>query len=319
LNCKTKTNMINTTSSELLICKAYLSQIPTYQKLYFHQIAFGINTAFATSLNVLTCVVLYKSPSISIGNYYLILSLAISDLIVGMVISPAAAFSIANSCMLNKIGDFVSMLLAPTGITICAIAYDRHLRIKDKVISKTKRVVVTILIPWLSSLLLVVFKLVGELAYTAIIITLFIGAYMLLFVSYLQLIRSLHRVVRPASLSVKCDVVTTNAINENVTKDLTHVKCTQGDKDGNVNLEVRCNVVTDDAVIKKHRKVCKDVKSTHKDKNRNIMFHKNMKAIKFILGLICIFVFFSSGMFMFRCLTFLGLLYEDFAIKFKTY
>jgi len=142
---------------------------------------------------------------------------------------------------------------------------------------------------------------------------------MLLFVSYLQLIRALHRVVRPASLSVKCDVVTTNAINENVTKDLNHVKCTQGDKDGNVNLEVRCNVVTDDAVIKKHRKVCKDVKSTHKDKNRNIMFHKNMKAIKFILGLICIFVFFSSGMFMFRCLTFFDLLYEDFAIKFKTY
>lgn len=124
----------------------------------------------------------------------MILSLTIGDFIIVSILSPISTVQVASKryhpCIVNRIGSFFAALVANSGFTISAIAYNRYKIIKDNTNIKTnlKQVLYSIFFPWISPLILVVAKAFDEILVSVVVILLYINCYIFFLFGYIKLI-----------------------------------------------------------------------------------------------------------------------------------
>lgn len=110
-------------------CNANLSAVPFAIFICLH----GVTALLATTGNLLVLLSIYKSPTLHRVSYYFIASLAVADLLVGVLVNPLyiALLSLrlwVSTHALYKVENFlwIQSLVAST-YSLCAISVDRWL------------------------------------------------------------------------------------------------------------------------------------------------------------------------------------------------
>ena len=183
--------MENITRPEVSSCVSTLSEVPENARTFF-AITFGINSVVATVMNVTVLLLFTKVRSLHNKSDLHILSLALGDAIIGLVLSPISVIQVSNknydNCFVNKLGSFLVTLLGITAFTVMMIAYDRYIKLSKleryDIIMTKRRFLVLALFPWFTPIFLIIGKVIGRKTFTWTILFLYVFNYVVLIYSY---------------------------------------------------------------------------------------------------------------------------------------
>jgi len=167
LNCLT--NMNNSTSEEMNTTTRKLDlmamNVHLRNTMYSMFVINAVSSLLASVFNFVIILAFVKKKSLRTPSYVLILSLAISDLGVGVVMQPAYCFKLIagltnNRRSWNEIIIFSATLLplvSASLLTITSITIDRflavHLRLRYQTLVTTKRSCIVVVMIWIVSML----------------------------------------------------------------------------------------------------------------------------------------------------------------------
>ena len=174
-----------------------MEELASNQKPYFI-LFFGLFSFVATIMNVIVIYLFIMQKSLRTSSNKFIVSLAVGDLLMGLLLGPANILQICSiyGCFLQTVANLVSSTMAVSGVTIGCIAYDRYLYVKSvsRYNSKSMRRVVSVMIvlPWFMPVVLIASKLSSEIGNAVIVISLIFTIYAFLSFSYVKLIQLLR-------------------------------------------------------------------------------------------------------------------------------
>ena len=171
--------MKNITRHDVSSCLSPLSRVPDNVRIYF-AIMFGINGLVATTMNVTVLILFTRVRSLHNKSDLHILSLAIGDAIIGLILSPISVVQVSNknfeNCFVYKLGSFLVVFLGISAFILMVIAYDRYIKIREleryDIFMTKRRFIMLLLFPWVTPLLCVAAKLSGEVIYTFTVLAL---------------------------------------------------------------------------------------------------------------------------------------------------
>ena len=186
-----------------------------------------INSVIAIIGNSIALLILWMAGKIE-RSHKLLTSLAVSDLLVGMILSPITSWQVLNctslsSCTADVVRTYFSVLLVGSSVmTLGVIAYDRYIlltKLKNYNIYMTKKkFVILLLIAWLypaSIPILRVFKEYPEL-YLVVSLSILVLPLIFLVFSYYYISKAVHTkqtMVRSSQLQ-HCTIVNTRNLSK---------------------------------------------------------------------------------------------------------
>jgi len=182
--------------------------LEAYQKPYFIMI-FGLFSVVATIMNIIIIYLFITHKSLRTSSNKFIISLAIGDILMGLLLGPANILQICSiyDCFTQTVANLVSSTMSVSGVTIGCIAYDRYLYVKSasRYNSKsTRRIVgVMIVLPWFMPVVLIVSKMSSEMWNSIIVLILVITIYSFLGFSYFKLIQMLRTSIKRNKIANK--------------------------------------------------------------------------------------------------------------------
>ena len=183
--------MKNITTYEVSSCLSTLSQVPANARTFF-AIMFGINSVVASVLNVTVLLLFTKVRSLYNKSDLHILSLAIGDAIIGLVLSPISVVQVSNknfdNCFVNKLGRLLMALLGISASTVMVIAYDRYIKLReleryDSFMTK-RRFIVLVVFPWCTPLLGIFGRFLGRESFFWMLLLAYVFLYVIMIYSY---------------------------------------------------------------------------------------------------------------------------------------
>ena len=183
--------MENITRHDVSSCLSILSQVPENSRTFF-AIMFGINSVVASVMNVTVLLLFTKVRSLHNKSDLHILSLAIGDALIGLILSPISVAQVCNknydNCFVSKLGSYMATLLGITAFTVMMIAYDRYIKLSKleryDIFMTKKRFLVLVLFPWFTPILIMIGKLFGRESFTWTILFLYVFNYVILIYCY---------------------------------------------------------------------------------------------------------------------------------------
>ena len=129
-----------------------------------------MNSFIASVMNVTVLIFFTKIRSLQNKSDLHILSLAIGDALIGLILSPISVLQVSDktfgNCFVNGFGGFLGLLLAIATVTVMVIAYDRYIKIREleryDIVMTKRRFLVLLLFPWFTPLLYIIAKLAGK-------------------------------------------------------------------------------------------------------------------------------------------------------------
>ena len=146
-------------------------------------------------------------------------SLAVSDMLVGLILSPITAWQLIDSCSLrNCTADlvrtyFAILLVGSSVMTLGVIAYDQYILLTkltnyDNCMTR-KKVILLLSIAWVFPGLVPILRLAGKYPYLFVVLIIFVGPLIVLVVSYCYITVA----VKAKEQIVKNYQVTSSALN----------------------------------------------------------------------------------------------------------
>ena len=172
-------------------CNMPISHLPKNQKVVFAAL-FGFNAVVASFLNIGMLTLFIKTPSLRNKSDFHLLSLIISDVIVGVILSPITVKKILTEnyqiCFVNNLEALVSV----SGVAIVVITYDRYVHIwkglrYDEYMTR-RRFCFLVSCPWFSPLIFFLAKLISVECYTWAILLAYMLLYSSIIGSYLKIV-----------------------------------------------------------------------------------------------------------------------------------
>ena len=163
--------------------------------------SFMLISIMATVANSLVLIIIWKPGHHNVtSTTKLLTSLAVTDLLVGIIVSPLSSWQVLNYklnfCEIDYARRYFSIFLGITsGLTLALISYDRYILLTkltnyNKYMTKRK-LVILLIFAWFVPALMPVFqiKIFGPYIYFLGIITCFFGILIVLVISYLCIVR----------------------------------------------------------------------------------------------------------------------------------
>ena len=180
-------------------------------------IMFIVISVMATAGNGFALFILWRPGHKLTSSTKILTSLAVSDLLVGIILSPFTCFQVLNEVSLNNCKiDYIRRYLFfffcnTSGLTLAVISYDRYMLLTkltnyNKFMTKRK-LVVLLVVAWMIPAILPVLqiKIFGRYVYLLIFITCFTGVLIFVIVSYfciLQVVRQTERQLQTFDLKL---------------------------------------------------------------------------------------------------------------------
>ena len=194
-----------------------------------------ILTSFIASIaNSLVLFVLWKPGSKITSSTKILTSLAVSDLLVGMILSPLTCWQVLSTslrdCNIDYIRRyFVVFLTGSSVLTLAMISYDRYTLLTkltnyNKYITKRK-VIAFFVFAWLVPAVIPVLqlKIFGTVAYLVAVTIIFFGPLLVLICSYYFILRVIHRQERTLrTYDLEVGAVSEDNINKGTSKNSFH-------------------------------------------------------------------------------------------------
>ena len=167
--------------------------------------SFILTSIMATVANSFVLIIIWKPGHHNITpTTKLLTSLAVTDLLVGIIVSPLSCWQVLNYklnvCEIDYARRYFSIFLGITsGLTLALISYDRYILLTkltnyNKYMTKRK-LFILLIFAWLVPALMPVFqiKIFGPYIYFLGIITCFFGVLTVLVISYLCIVRVIRK------------------------------------------------------------------------------------------------------------------------------
>lgn len=186
----------------MAICNETRLHLLTPPFTYVISVTFVINTILGTIGNLIVLIILYKSKVRSKTNKLLI-SLAISDLLVCVILSPLTFLELVLqnkeiTCYIDKTRIFfVLLLIGASASTVSAISYDRYILLTKltnyhQYITSVK-LLLLLLYAWLVPIVVFAFFISGRiyLYFISILVLLFLSPLIALTISYYLIVKEI--------------------------------------------------------------------------------------------------------------------------------
>ena len=159
----------------------------------------SVQALIATVGNLAVFVIFMKNPRLRTRSNYCLMSLAATDLLVGIVLEPLHVVQFfssehRNNCGLNTVRRFLSTLLMGASIgSIAVISYDRYIHLSQTVnyiqYMPKKKVVLLLVLCWLGPLVIPAFRFASEVAYKVFVVLYIIGVLAIMVTCYVFIIK----------------------------------------------------------------------------------------------------------------------------------
>ena len=177
-------------SNSTIQCQQPLQiRVPQSKKPFIVAI-FGSIALTATCFNVMVFIVYFRTRSLSKPCNKLLLSLALIDLLVGLIVAPISIRNlfVADACLRIALQKVYQFLICVSCVTLCNISYDRYLFFTKPGlyadIMRGFRLRCTIAMPWSSTLILMTASLLPEKVKFWIAVMVILVGYLFYFTCY---------------------------------------------------------------------------------------------------------------------------------------
>ena len=166
--------------------------------------SFVLISIIATVANGLVLFIIWKPGHRVTSTTTLLTSLAVTDILVGIIVSPLSCWQVFNYklkvCEIDYARRYFSIFLGVTsGLTLALISYDRYILLTkltnyNKYMTK-KKLIILLTMAWLVPALMPVFqiKIFGPYIYFLGIITFFFGVLIVLTISYCCIVQIIRK------------------------------------------------------------------------------------------------------------------------------
>lgn len=191
-------------------CTSILSRIDVDQRLYF-VITFCILSILASLGNTIVLYLFIRYKRLRTSTNRFLVSLAIGDLLLGVVLAPVSIAQLLippyrQNCAVNILGNFLTTLMAISGVTLGCIAYDRYLHVKSTEMYRQKmtrcKLNLMIILPWFTPLILLITKMFDAIVNTVTVLVLMTSVYTVLLYSYSKLMVLVKNRIRRGDISI---------------------------------------------------------------------------------------------------------------------
>ena len=171
-------------------------------------IMFIMISVMATAGNGFALFIIWRPGHKLTSSTKILTSLAVSDLLVGIILSPFTCFQVLNEVFLNNCKiDYIRRYLFfffcnTSGLTLAVISYDRYILLTkltnyNKFMTKRK-LIVLLIIAWMVPAILPIFqiKIFGQYVYLLIFITCFTGVLIFVIINYFCILQVVQQTER---------------------------------------------------------------------------------------------------------------------------